>query len=283
MRHDLKIRRLIQRFGLEGYGLYNLILESITESLTTESPLPNLAENCEDIAILYNGNTSKINEMMNFMINQGLFEISEVEGQVLCGKLYKFLDSAQTRSEKIRAMIKSYKKAVNLLPERTSDMSETVCDSLDLSVQNLKEPEPEEEIEKRTIKEKKQEKKEIPFQPFEPYNPEQGESEKRDFTAEFEIIRASWNDSTGKAEKKTLFQFSNSGKIMDLMNPYTLDEILQAIQNYGKTEDSKRLNYSIPGFLETGVPNYLNAHPVDSEPVEIINVFDRSSKNKGGK
>ena len=63
---------MISKYGLEGYGLYNLILESITESLSNDKPLPELHENCEDIAMFYNGNTSKINEMMMYMINQGL-------------------------------------------------------------------------------------------------------------------------------------------------------------------------------------------------------------------
>ncbi len=38
MRHDIKIKRLINKYGLEGYGLYNLIVESITESLSTAEP-----------------------------------------------------------------------------------------------------------------------------------------------------------------------------------------------------------------------------------------------------
>ena len=64
MRHDVKIKRVISKYGLEGYGLYNLALESITESLSTASPLPDLQETCEDIAEFYNGNTAKINETM---------------------------------------------------------------------------------------------------------------------------------------------------------------------------------------------------------------------------
>lgn len=109
MRHDIKIKRLISKYGLEGYGLYNLIIESIVENISTESPLPELSETCEDMAEFYNGNTAKINEIVAFMLNQGLFELNEITGRVLCGKVYKFLEQSQTRSKEIRDLIAQYK------------------------------------------------------------------------------------------------------------------------------------------------------------------------------
>jgi len=113
MRNDIKIKRLISKYGLEGYGLYNLIIESVVENITTESPIPELNETCEDIAEFYNGNTAKINEIMAYMINQGLFELSEITGRVLCNKVYKFLEQSQTRSKEIRDLISQYKTVIN--------------------------------------------------------------------------------------------------------------------------------------------------------------------------
>ena len=126
MRNDVKIRRVINRYGLQGYGLYNLILESITESLTSQSPVPDLQETCEDIADFYHEDTAKVNEMVSVMINAGLFEISELTGRVMCEKLYKFLETNQTRSLEIREMIKNYRKTTQrLIPSETvSDKSE---------------------------------------------------------------------------------------------------------------------------------------------------------------
>lgn len=153
MRNDIKLKRVISRYGLEGYGLYNLILESITESLSTDSPLPDLQENCEDIAEFYNGNTAKINEIMNFMINQGLFDIDEITGAVLCSKLYKYLDTSQTRSEKLRQMIKNYKSQANLLIESNYEPSQTVSDKSDRTEEEQKKNRTEREEEKKVIKE----------------------------------------------------------------------------------------------------------------------------------
>ena len=128
MRHDVKIRRLISRFGIEGYGVYNLMLEAIAEKLESESPVPDFQETFEDMAEFYNGNIEKINEIANFMANQGLFELDELSGRVLCSKMYKFLEASQTRSEYIRKMIKSYKN--NELVDKSVDnlLSETVTD-----------------------------------------------------------------------------------------------------------------------------------------------------------
>ena len=110
MRNDLKIRKLINRYGLEGYGLYNLIVESITDSICDESPEPELPENCSDIAELYNGNTEKINEMVSYMINLGLLEVSELSQRIKCEKIYKFIEKSATRSPMLRMLIDKYRQ-----------------------------------------------------------------------------------------------------------------------------------------------------------------------------
>jgi hypothetical protein len=125
MRHDVKIKRLISKYGIEGYGLYCLILESIVEKLTTDSPNPDLQETCEDIADFYNGNTAKINEIASFMVNQELLEVDELTTRLTCHKVYKFLEQNQTRSEEIRKLINSYRGKSYTLSETVSRPSET--------------------------------------------------------------------------------------------------------------------------------------------------------------
>lgn len=112
MRNDIKLKRGIRRYGIKYYGLYNLIIESIAESLGTASPIPELEETAQDIAEQYNDDTALINEMMAHMLNQGLFEINDLNGRILCYKLYKFFDKQQTRSEELRKMIEYQKLSV---------------------------------------------------------------------------------------------------------------------------------------------------------------------------
>lgn len=114
MRNDIRIKRLFAKFGIEGYGLYNLILESISEGITTDSPLPELQATCEDIAAFYNGNPETINEMVSFMIDQKLIEWNEKKKQFLCPKIYKYFEQSQTKSQEIRALIAQYRKVSEL-------------------------------------------------------------------------------------------------------------------------------------------------------------------------
>jgi len=151
MRNDVKINRLIRKYGLEGYGLYNLIVESIAESLSSDHPIPELEETAEDIADKYRGDTAKISEMMQFMLKQGLFEVDEITGRILCRKIYKFIDKSQTRSEEIRSMIESYKTSV--CPRQI----ETVRDIADRS---------RVEVDKEVDKELREELRETAFNTF---------------------------------------------------------------------------------------------------------------------
>jgi hypothetical protein len=137
MRHDNKVKRLLGKYGLEGYGLYCLITESITEKLSTESPVPDLEETCEDIAEFYNSNSAKVNEMVHFMINQGLLEVDNISGRVTCLKIFKFLEASQTRSDAIRLLIKNYKD----IKEITAPLSETVTDIYERKEKKRKEQE----------------------------------------------------------------------------------------------------------------------------------------------
>lgn len=115
MRNDIKLKRVIAKYGLEGYGLYNLVVEVITEHVDTDNPMPFLEETCDDIAEFYNCNSTHVDEMMRYMIEQGLFSVETVEKKVACFKLYSFLEKSQTRSDKIKELIDAYKDKSNLL------------------------------------------------------------------------------------------------------------------------------------------------------------------------
>jgi hypothetical protein len=157
MRHDTRIRRLINKFGLKGYGLYCFILESVTEGLETDSPLPELEEMSSDIAELFHEDTLKIEEMILFCMNQGLFEQSEMTGKIMCHKIYKFIEQSSTRSKEIRGMISEYKNYhTKPLP------SPTVSDNLDKYEEKNITEEKRTEIEKNINTEKPPKKKKPP-------------------------------------------------------------------------------------------------------------------------
>ena len=134
MRYDTKIRRLISKFGVAGYGVYNFILEAITQRLDTDSPIPDLEDTSADVAEYLGMDTLKVEEIILFCMQQGLFEQSELTGRIVCPKLYKYIDKASTRSKEIRQMIENYNNT-----EQGLILSGTVSDKVDRIEQNRKE------------------------------------------------------------------------------------------------------------------------------------------------
>lgn len=110
MSADVKMKRVIRKYGLQGYGLYNAIIEKIAGALSSDKPIPELEDTAQDIAAEFGGDTTAINEIMTFMLGQGLFEVNELTGRILCNKIYKFIDKSQTRSPEIRMMIEKYRQ-----------------------------------------------------------------------------------------------------------------------------------------------------------------------------
>ena len=110
MRHDVKLKRVIRKYGLKGYGLYNLVVEAITERIETGSPLPILEETAEDIADIYHENLPDVEEMIRFMVDQELLSMDAITGRIVCQKVYKFIAQSETRSNELRKMITEYKE-----------------------------------------------------------------------------------------------------------------------------------------------------------------------------
>lgn len=110
MRHDVRIRRLIAEYGLEGYGLYNVILEGIAEGLDSDNPSPELEETSLDIARHFGIDVAKVEHMLWTCIEQQLITQNEITGRYVCNKIYKFLDDASKKNPRIREMIEKYKQ-----------------------------------------------------------------------------------------------------------------------------------------------------------------------------
>ena len=144
MSNDVKIKRLIRKYGAEGYALYNYVLELIVRKLEKDSPLPDLEESSADIAFDLHMDTLKVEEIMWNCVEQGLFEQDELSGRLTAHKIYKFLDKKQTRSIEIKSMIDNYtehkqlqiddskeSRAVSDRPGQSTDSTRTVGTRLD--------------------------------------------------------------------------------------------------------------------------------------------------------
>ena len=100
---DVKLRKLMMRFGLEGYGLYFYCLERITDKLSTTNLTFRLEDDAEILAHDTGLHVDDVNGMMRFMVELGLFEDSQ--GVITCLKLAKRLDQSQAGNKTMRTLI----------------------------------------------------------------------------------------------------------------------------------------------------------------------------------
>ena len=127
-KYDKKISRLINRYGLEGYGLYFAIVESIAFQLESTSPYPDLEEEAEDIAAFFRADTLKVAEMMKYMVDSDLLEWDGERRRVTCLKLLTHLDNTMSNNPEIKNILSSFKK----LKETSSNLKQIRSDQIKL-------------------------------------------------------------------------------------------------------------------------------------------------------
>ena len=82
---DAKLKRLKHKYGMEGYGLYWYLLECIARNVEAHNLTYELEEDAELISVEVNIHRDRVEEMMRFMVGQGLFE--ESGGHITCLKM----------------------------------------------------------------------------------------------------------------------------------------------------------------------------------------------------
>lgn len=107
---DAKLKKLIIRYGTEGYAIYFHCLELIASDVSETNLTFELEHDSEIIAddLHITGTADKsgiqvVQEIMSYMIELDLF--SESNGHIFCFKLLKRIDASMTSNERFRAMI----------------------------------------------------------------------------------------------------------------------------------------------------------------------------------
>lgn len=105
---DAKLKRIILKYGMEGYGIYWYCLELIARNVTANRVTFELEEDAELIAADTNLHIERVEEMMTYMVNLGLFE--ESEGRITCLKMAHRLDQSMTSHPGMRKLIEEIRK-----------------------------------------------------------------------------------------------------------------------------------------------------------------------------
>lgn len=109
---DEKLQNVLLDYGLEGYGLYWYCLELITYDVDQHNLTFDLRHDARIIARNVGSTEKRIEEMMKYFIEIGLFECSQ--GHITCLKLLKRLDQSMTSKSAYRAAINTAKEQLKL-------------------------------------------------------------------------------------------------------------------------------------------------------------------------
>lgn len=113
---DAKIKKLLMRYGADGYAIYFHCIELIVSDLSDNNITFELEHDAEIIAdnlkIKGSSDTSavdRVNQIMRYIVSLGLFE--ENNGHISCYKILKRLDTSMTSSQKMRELLSKAKKS----------------------------------------------------------------------------------------------------------------------------------------------------------------------------
>ena len=124
---DTKLKKVLMRYGAEGYGMYWYCIEHICDTLEPRLTFE-LEHDVEILAHELKIDSVKVEEIMRYMVRLGLFE-EDANGIITCLKLARHLGDNITRNDALKAIIKRAKRS------DIDHLSETVSDSMRLSKQ----------------------------------------------------------------------------------------------------------------------------------------------------
>lgn len=134
---DARIKKVKHKYGIVGYGLYWYCIELIALDIGAKNITFALEEDAETIAMEWNLDQLKVQEMMLYMVELGLFE-KDALGRVTCLKLAKRLDDTNSKNPEIQKVLSELKKSkeVQIAPTPTNSEN-VVSDKIRLDEINL--------------------------------------------------------------------------------------------------------------------------------------------------
>ena len=119
---DAKLQNVLLDYGLEGYGLYWYCIELIAGKVSEDNITFELEHDARVIARNTGCTSQKVEEMMRYFVNIGLFEVSN--NTITCLKLAKRLDKSMTSNPQMREIIGKLKSHDKVMTKSDKVMQE---------------------------------------------------------------------------------------------------------------------------------------------------------------
>jgi len=121
---DAKLQNVLLDYGLEGYGLYWYCIELIAGKVDKDNITFELEHDARIIARNVGSTAQKVEEMMRYFVDIGLFEDSQ--GTITCLKLARRLDKSMTSNPEMRAIIEKLKSHDSVMIESAKPMQDKI-------------------------------------------------------------------------------------------------------------------------------------------------------------
>lgn len=121
---DAKLQNVLLDYGLEGYGLYWYCIELIAGKVDKSNITFELEHDARIIARNVGSTAQKVEEMMRYFVELGLFE--NCQGTITCLKLAKRLDKSMTSNPEMRSIIESLKSQSSVMTESEIVMQDKI-------------------------------------------------------------------------------------------------------------------------------------------------------------
>lgn len=121
---DAKLQNVMLDYGLEGYGLYWYCIELIAGKVDKDNITFDLEHDARIIARNAGCTAQKVEEMMRYFVDVGLFENSQ--GVVTCLKLARRLDKSMTSNPEMRNIIESLKSHDSIMTKSENIMQDKI-------------------------------------------------------------------------------------------------------------------------------------------------------------
>lgn len=128
---DSKLKKVRHKYGLAGYGLYWYCIELIAGKVSIENLSFELEEDAELIALEWGHDQLKIQEMMLYMVDVKLFDVSD-SGRVRCLKMAQRIDKSMTSNPQMRVLIEQIKENLSLMENHALS-----CEVMTMSADNM--------------------------------------------------------------------------------------------------------------------------------------------------
>lgn len=121
---DAKLQNLLLDYGIEGYGLYWYCIELIAGKVDKNNITFELEHDARIIARNVGSTAQKVEEMMKYFVDIGLFECSN--NTITCLKLAKRLDQSMTGNPQMREIIKKLKSHDDIMINHDDIMQDQI-------------------------------------------------------------------------------------------------------------------------------------------------------------